>query len=181
MARILQESKNLPPDLVFGGSADIPLFGGASKTPDASIYHRANIGGKGTSDKSSYCDAALALPTVMFETAFSQTLEDVTDKAIRAIGGSLGGIQLVVILKLPYTPPGNRTITDNVNVDFWEVTFAENVNQPYGGKVGTPFESGVGPTAASNFKYSEQDKEGFTCLTISRTKHHTVIYNFTIY
>lgn len=181
MTSILQEFESFPPNLVLGGSADIPLFGGASKSPDASIYHRTNTGGKDTSDKSSSLDIDLAHPTVMFETAFSQTLEDVTDKAVRAIGGSLGGIQLVVILNIPYAPPSNRVITGNVNVDFWEVTSVEHVDEPYGEKVGTLFESGIGPTGAGNFKYSEKDEDGFTCLTISRTEHHTVIYNFTIY
>lgn len=170
MHEVFRRSGNIPAGMTYGASSDIPLENGDSKTPDFSLCYA----GESTNPR----DVVLNMlhPTVVFEVAYSQSIQHVSECAGRIISRSSGNVRLVVVVDLPYRKPHDRGPLSSVKAHYWELETGEPMIGEYSGEVGKLLPlSHDGAGVPMQFLYVKKRKSGkLIKLTVSRTETHIV-------
>lgn len=125
--RLSDQGKMLPSNgsksiLRVMGSSDIPLEKGI-KSPDYSIFEVQGSSGDSSNQKN-----PPGHPTVAFEVGYSQDIHALRYAAAQTLGGTLGAVNLVVIIKIAYQViKGERQEIQTASAEFWEVEYEREV------------------------------------------------------
>lgn len=169
--RLSDQGKTLPSNgsksvLRVMGSSDIPLEKGI-KSPDYSIFEVQNSSG----DSSSQGDPP-GHPTVAFEVGYSQDIHALRYAAARTLGGALGAVNLVVIIKLSYEVfKGERQEIQTASAEFWEVEYEREVEH-WEKDLNTPILQNIDASDVKYLYVSKGETARFSQYFIGMTQIH---------
>lgn len=109
----------------MGASTGFELSDGSSVVPDYSVYE----------DRPDEEDIDhMLFPTIVWESAYTETRKHVNEKAARIIGGSLGQVRGVFAMKIAFsrTADGGKGDLTDITIDVWEVgntVFLSKINE----------------------------------------------------
>jgi hypothetical protein len=123
--RLIQDSTKFPSlsgvnrTVLFGGSADIDLDDGGIKSPDYSLYENHR--------DLKELPLMHALPTVVWEVAYSESENDLARDLARHVACSVGGVRLAIGLKISHTLSTGDQLKalKSVTCEYWEVDGVE--------------------------------------------------------